>query len=229
MTPSLRKLVLTAHIIFSVGWIGAVAAFLALAITGLTGHDAQMVRTAYLAMGLTARFVIVPLAFASLLSGLIQSLGTPWGLFRHYWVLVKLFLTIFATIVLLKKMPLIGYAARRATETPLSSADLRAAGIPLVVHAAGGILVLLVVTILSVYKPWGLTSYGRLKQQERQYQPSRSSQIAGVKAMPDPDCERTGDGLRRGVKLVLAASVGVFLVVVHLSMHLTGHSLHHGH
>ncbi len=160
MTPSLRKLVLTAHITFSVGWIGAVATFLALAIAGLTSQDAQMVRATYPAMELTARFVIVPLAFASLLSGLIQSLGTPWGLFRHYWVLLKLLLTIFATIVLLKKMPLIGYAARRAAEATSSSADLRTAGIPLVVHAAGGILVLLAVTILSVYKPWGLTHYG---------------------------------------------------------------------
>jgi hypothetical protein len=229
MTPNLRKFVLTAHITFSVGWIGAVAAFLALAIAGLTSQNTQMVRAAYPAMELTARFVIVPLAFASLLSGLIQSLGTSWGLFRHYWVLVKLLLTIFATIVLLKKMPLIGYAARRAAETPLSSADLRAAGIPLVVHAAGGILVLLVVTILSVYKPWGLTRYGRRKQQERQYQFLRSPQTVGVKAMSDPDNETTGDGLSRGLKIFLAAGIGVFLVVVHVSMHLTGHSFHHGH
>jgi hypothetical protein len=229
MTPSLRKLVLTVHITFSVGWIGAVAAFLALAIAGLTSKDAQMVRTTYPAMELTARFVIVPLAFASLLSGLIQSLGTPWGLFRHYWVLVKLFLTTFATIVLLKKMPLIGYAARRAIETPLSSADLRAAGIPLVVHAAGGILVLLVVTILSVYKPWGLTRYGRRKQQERQYQLPRSPQAVGVKAKPGLDNKSTGDSLPRRLKPVLAAGIAVFLVVVHVSMHLTGHSFHHSH
>jgi hypothetical protein len=101
MTPGLRKLVLTLHITFSIGWIGAVAGFLALAITGVTSQDAQMVRAAYPAMKLIARFVIVPLAFASLLSGLIQSLGTPWGLFRHYWVLGKLLLTTFATIVLL--------------------------------------------------------------------------------------------------------------------------------
>ena len=229
MTPGIRKFVLTAHITFSVGWLGAVAAFLALAIAGLTSHDAHMVRTAYLAMELTARLVIVPLAFASLLSGLIQSLGTPWGLFRHYWVLVKLFLTIFATIVLLKKMPLIGYAARRATETPLSIADLRAAGIPLVVHAAGGILVLLAVTALSVYKPWGLTRYGRRKQQERQRQLPRSPQTIGVEAMSGLDNGRTGDGLSRGIKLVLATGIGVFLVVVHISMHLTSYSLHHGH
>jgi hypothetical protein len=99
MTPSLRKLVLTAHITVSVGWLGAVIAFLALAIAGLTSRDAQMVRTSYAAMELTARFVIVPLAFASLLTGLIESLGTPWGLFRNYWVLAKLLLTTFATIV----------------------------------------------------------------------------------------------------------------------------------
>src|SRR5437762_3503112 len=100
MTPSLRKLVLTAHVTFSVGWLGAVAAFLVLAIAGLTNQDTQIVRSAYLAMELTARFVVVPLAFASLLSGLVQSLGTPWGLVRHYWVLVKLLLTTFATIIL---------------------------------------------------------------------------------------------------------------------------------
>lgn len=229
MTPGLRKLVLTAHITFSVGWIGAVAAFLVLAIAGVSSQNPQMMRAAYPAMELTARFVIVPLAFASLLSGLIQSLGTPWGLFRHYWVLLKLLLTIFATVVLLKKIPLIGYAARRAAETPMPSAALRAAGIPLVVHAAGGILVLLVVTILSVYKPWGLTRYGGRKQQEQRYQSPRSPHTAGVKAMFDSENGATADGLSRGLKIFLAAGIGVFLVVVHVSMHLTSHSFHHGH
>src|SRR5882757_5685695 len=155
MTPRLRKLALTAHITFSVGWFGAVAAFLALAIAGLTNRDAQVVRGAYTAMELTARFVIVPLAIASLLSGIVQSLGTPWGLFRHYWVLAKLLLTAFATVVLLAKMPLIGYAARRAVQTTSSSVDLHAAGAQLLVHAIGGLLVLLVITALSVYKPFG--------------------------------------------------------------------------
>jgi hypothetical protein len=166
MTSRLRKFALTAHITSSVGLLGAIAAFLALAVTGLASQDVQMLRAAYLAMDLCARFVIVPLAFASLLTGLIQSLGTPWGLFRHYWVLVKLLLTVFATIVLLVKMELIGSAARLAAEEALSRADLCAAGIQLVVHAAGGLLVLLVPMVLSVYKPRGMTQYGRRKQYE---------------------------------------------------------------
>src|ERR1700730_18219028 len=101
MTIGLRKFALTAHVTSSVGLLGSIAAFLALAVAGLTGQDAQMVRAAYPAMALIARFVIVPLTFASLLTGLIQSLGTPVGLFRHYWVLVKLLLTAFAAVVLL--------------------------------------------------------------------------------------------------------------------------------
>ena len=52
MTPRLRKLALTTHVTFSVGWLGVVVAYLALAIAGLTSHDAQMVRAAYLSLEL---------------------------------------------------------------------------------------------------------------------------------------------------------------------------------
>ncbi len=167
MTSGLRKFALTAHVTSSVGLLGSIAAFLALAVAGLIRQDVQIVRAAYPAMELIARLVVVPLAFASLLTGLIQSLGTPWGLFRHYWVLVKLLLTVFATIVLLVQMELIGYAARLAAEATLPRADLRAAGIQLMVHAAGGLLVLLVPTVLSVYKPPGMTQNARRRQHEQ--------------------------------------------------------------
>jgi hypothetical protein len=167
MTPRLRKFALTVHVTSSVGLLGAVAGFLALAVAGLTSQDAQMVRAAYLAMELTAWFVIVPLAFASLLTGLVQSLGTKWGLFRHYWVLAKLLLTGLVTIVLLLKMKLIGYVAGAAADTALSSADLRAARTELVIHAGGGLLVLLLPVVLSVYKPRGMTRYGWRKQHEQ--------------------------------------------------------------
>jgi hypothetical protein len=101
MPPRLRKLALTTHITSSVGWLGAVAGFLVLAVAGLTSRDAQMARAAYVTMELTTWFVIVPFAFASLLSGLVVSLGTSWGLFRHYWVLIKLLITILSAMLLM--------------------------------------------------------------------------------------------------------------------------------
>jgi len=167
MTPWQRKLGLTAHVLSSVGWLGAVAGFLALAVVGLTSQDAQMVRTAYLAMDLTARFVIVPLCLASLLTGVVQLLGTTWGLFRHYWVLAKLGLTIPATLLLLVHMQPIGHLARVAAETTLSSATLHGPRTLVVVEAAAALLVLLVATALSIYKPQGWTRYGWRKQHEQ--------------------------------------------------------------
>jgi hypothetical protein len=164
MTPGLRKFVLTAHVTSTVGWLGAVVAYLALTVAALTIQDAQTVRAAWIAMELTGWFVIVPLALASLLIGLVQSLGTPWGLFRHYWVLVKFLLTVFATIILLLHMPTVSYFAGVAAET--DSANLDGLWGELL-HAGGGLLVLLVATVLAVYKPRGMTRYGWRKQHEQ--------------------------------------------------------------
>jgi hypothetical protein len=179
MTHGIRKFALTAHVVSSVGVSGAIAAFLALAITGLNGDDVQVIRGAYFAMDLLVRFVIVPLALASLATGLLQSLGTPWGLFRHYWIVAKLVLSALATVILLAKLKLIGYAASMAAEAILPLAELRAVGMELALHAAGGLAVLLIPTALSIYKPRGLTPYGRRKQQEhtpRAEQPSSAPQ-----------------------------------------------------
>ena len=160
MTPSLRKFALTAHVTFSVGLLGSIATFFALAIAGLTSPDVQIVRAAYLAMDLAAQFVILPLAFASLLTGLIQALGTPWGLFRHYWVLVKVLLTIPLTILLLVHTQPVSYMAGVGVQRALSGADLGGLRIQLAAYAAAALLVLLVATTLSVYRPRGMTKYG---------------------------------------------------------------------
>ncbi len=141
LSPPIRKLAVTAHVVFAVGWLGAVAAFLALAIAGLISQEAQTVRAVYIAMALIARYVIVPLSFAPLITGPILSLGTPWGLFRHYWILAKLLITVLSTIVLQVHMRPIG----------------------LLVSAAA--------TALGVYKPRGMTRYGWRKQYEERAVP----------------------------------------------------------
>ena len=165
MSPGVRKFALSAHLTLSVGWIGAVAAYIALDVAAATDPDTQTLRAAYLAMELIAGYVIVPLAFASLLTGLVMSVGTKWGLFRHYWVLISLLLTILATVVLLAEMRTISHFAAMAADPTTSSDDLRALGSTLV-HSVGGLMVLVAILVLNVYKPRGLTRYGARKQQE---------------------------------------------------------------
>ena len=166
--PRLRKFALTAHVISSVGWLGAVAVSLALALAGMTSQDAQMVRGAYLAMEWTGRFVLVPLGLASLLTGLVQALGTKWGLFRHYWILVKLAINVFAIVVLLLYMQTLGYLAGVAAETTSSTGDLGVLRTPsALLHAGAALMLLVVAATLSVYKPPGMTRYGQRKQREQ--------------------------------------------------------------
>src|SRR5437879_2429058 len=161
MPPGVRKLALTTHVTSSVGWFGAVAAFLVLAVAGVTSANAQTVRSAYLSMELVTWLVIVPFSITALLTGIVQGLGTTWGLFRHQWVVAKLVLTLIATVLLLVHAQGVGNVAAVATERIVSSADLRALRLRLVADAGAALMALVVATTLSVYKPWGLTRYGQ--------------------------------------------------------------------
>lgn len=166
LTPRLRKAALAAHLTVSVGWIGAVAAYIPLDVAAATSRDAQTLRAAYIGMGLIASKTIVPLAFASLFTGLVMALGTKWGLFRHYWVLISFLLTAGATVVLLSEMRVIDHSAAVAANPSTSMEDLRALGSTLV-HSVGGLLGLLVILVLNIYKPRGMTRYGWRKQQKQ--------------------------------------------------------------
>ena len=146
---------LTAHVTSSVGWLGAVVAYLTLDLVASFTQDPQIVRAAFLAMELIIWKAIVPMAFASVFTGVINSLGTHWGLFRHYWVLVKLLLTIVATAILMRE-------AQVVTElSALASSNADPSQLPgTLVHSAGGLAVLFVTTALAMFKPRGMTRYG---------------------------------------------------------------------
>ena len=95
-----------------------------------------------------------------------RCVGTRWGLFRHYWVLISLLLTIVAIVVLLAETQTIGYFADVAADPTASGDDLRVLGSTLV-HSVGGTVVLVVILVLNVYKPRGMTRYGWRKQAEQ--------------------------------------------------------------
>ena len=198
MTAGLRKALLTAHVVFSVGWLGAVAAFCALAIVARGGGDAES--ASFGAMNTIGLVVIVPASLLSVATGVVQSLVTPWGLVRHRWVVTKLVLGVVATaLLLLHQFSAVAVAARRtASHVPVGLLATQ-----LVFDAVLAIVVLVVITVISIYKPWGLTRYGQRQRDPASAPPpmSRSSRIALV------------------VACVLLATV----VVVHL----LGGGLHH--
>lgn len=159
MEAPLRKFLLTAHVVCAVGWLGAVAAFLVFAAMGLAARNTQFVQAAYVSMDLITEFVIVPLALGSLLTGVVSSLGSGWGLNRYYWVLIKLIMTPLASAVLLLHLQPIQRlgAAARGSEV---GTDLHQAQVLMVVASSAGVAALPVLTALSIYKPRGMTPFG---------------------------------------------------------------------
>lgn len=186
MTLRLRKFVLTAHVASSVGWLGAVAVFVALAVTGLTTLDNQLARAMCQSLAVSAWYIVVPLCFASLLTGVIQAVGTKWGLFKHYWIVVKLFLTVAMTLLLLLHLEPINYLAKTAAHPSFSGTKNADALINLVAKAGAAVLALIATTTISIYKPWGriaVSGQSNVSSSERSKRPIRFYLLIVVAAL----------------------------------------------
>ncbi len=204
----LRRFTYATHITSSVGWLGAVLVFIALASIGLRSQDERMVRGAYLVMAPAAWFVLVPLAHASLVSGIALSLGTPWGLVRHYWVAIKLVITVFSTVILLIYMGTFRQMAGVAAD-PVVELGLVRNPSPLV-HSIVALVLLTLATVLAIYKPFGMTPYGA-RQQMRTRLASRGPVIE-----PDPAAEIGSSRQWEHLLWFVALAILALIVVSHL-------------
>ncbi|WP_205669277.1 hypothetical protein [Amycolatopsis suaedae] len=150
LSPPARKWVLLLHVVTSVGWIGVEACLLTLGVLGQTGADPELVRSAYVTAGLLGSVFYLPLSLLAVVSGLALSLGTKWGLLRYPWIVVKLVISlallIGGNLSVVPKFAAIGEAAARG-QLPGTEALI------FVNAMAAGITLLLVATVLSVFKP----------------------------------------------------------------------------
>jgi hypothetical protein len=218
MTPALRRFTFTTHITSSVGWVGAVLAFLALALIGFTSDDELKVRGAYLLMAPAAWFVLVPLAHASLISGIALSLGTTWGLLRYYWVVLKLGITVFATVILLMYMGTFRQMAGVAADPVVDLALVRNAS-P-IMHAILALILLVATTVLGVYKPFGMTAYGEWKLEEQRQAVSATIPANAV-------ASRAVETGTTPAWIYVVGAVALALAVLVVILHLTGASPTH--
>jgi hypothetical protein len=82
-------------------------------------------------------------------------------------VLFKLVLTLIATVVLVLYTQTISTVAAMAANPAMSGMDLPSA----LLHTGGGLVVLLLTTVLAIYKPRGMTRHGQRKRLEQRKQP----------------------------------------------------------
>ena len=161
LSPRFRRPLVTLHVLLSVGWAGAVAVFLALALSGLFGEDQMSVRAAYVGMKVATYWVIAPLSLAAPISGLVLAFGTRWGLFRHYWVLIKALMALPATALLMLHTGPINRLADAALAGPLPEAA-GSTQLQMVVDSTLALVVLALAGALGIIKPAGATGFGRI-------------------------------------------------------------------
>ncbi|MFF2805910.1 DUF2269 domain-containing protein [Streptomyces sp. NPDC058000] len=150
-----RRALLVVHVAVSVSWLGLTAGLLTLGVTGFTAGATETAAAAYRAMRVLTDDLVLPVAVASLASGVVLSLGTHWGLARHRWVLTKFWLTLLAVglTVLALRPGIARLAATAAAGHPAPDPGL------LVAPAVASALYLFL-TAVSVLKPWGRTKRG---------------------------------------------------------------------
>lgn len=159
------KLLLAAHILVSGVWLGIAAAKLVLAVAAPTTGDPRVSGALYSAMEVV-NVAFPPAAVATLVTGVLLSLGTKWSLLRHYWVAIKLALTvgvIVTGVALVDRLiqqsvaATSGQAVSDGTMLSIASAPTRL----LIYLSVAHVLMLGVATVISVYKPWGKIRVGR--------------------------------------------------------------------
>jgi hypothetical protein len=168
-----RRLLLALHLGCSIGWIGAVCAYLALAFAVPAAGDPEVVRAAWIGMDLVGWYAVLPLAGGALLTGVVLGVVTKWGLLRHYWVVISLLGTALLTSVLVFHMPDVSAQAdiaRAANDEHLLTMRSDIA------HAVTGLVLLLGILVLNIFKPKGLTRYGwRKERAERAHAAARQT------------------------------------------------------
>ena len=136
-----RRALLIAHVLSSVGWFGVAALVLLLLTQGL-----------YRAVE-TSLWLSLPLAALAGLTGVVLGLGTPWGVARHWWVVLKevAFVPLVLTDVFVVR-PSVHDAVHGVTTGRLVD--------PAVAHC----VVLALATVVSIVKPFGRTPRGRRRR-----------------------------------------------------------------
>lgn len=213
-SASLRTFMVTSHVTSSVGWLGAVLAFLVLSLAAILSTELMVSCSAYVAMNLIGWAAIVPLAAASFVSGVVLGLGTDWGLMRHRWILTKLIATTVLLIgLLVHQFTAVSRAAdlarNLAAGLTATTSPLDQIGVQLVIDAGFAALFLIGITALSFIKPWGRTTIGKTR----------------VTGSPPPPVHPHAR-LQLGVIIVIAIALMLSAFVM---LHVVGGISQHGH
>ncbi|AXK32549.1 hypothetical protein DVA86_07695 [Streptomyces armeniacus] len=167
MRPRTRKTWLFCHVAISVGWLGGAYAMLMMAIAARTSAGEHLRPAAYELMHLSDTVIMIPCALGTLITGLVTGLYGKWRVLHHWWVLDKLVLTVGAAVFAYVYIAQSVKEALARTEADYA-ADIGVLEDGVIAGSAGMLVLLTTTTLLSTFKPWGRTRWGRRAKDSRQ-------------------------------------------------------------
>lgn len=156
LRPRARKLWLTVHVGISVGWLGLAAAMTVLATAAVVADSHPVRHGAYELMHLFDLTVVIPSMMLALVSGIVLSLGTPWGLVRHRWVLAKLVIALVIPVIATVQS---GWIDELRVRTATPAGVPGTLGVTLAACMAVYGTLLWAAVVLSIFKPGGKTRW----------------------------------------------------------------------
>ncbi|TDQ39805.1 hypothetical protein [Aureibacillus halotolerans] len=166
ITP--KRWLLTLHLLFAGILLGVSVTFLVLSITAATTNDQSVLLASYTSMHTLATSAVRASTIGTVVTGILLSIWTKWGLFTFYWIIAKEILTLISIGLGIVGMYIWTLdAMSMTTEEGFSAMQNPAFQINQIQLFSGiflQIVSLVAMFILSVFKPWGQRSIKRTKR-----------------------------------------------------------------
>lgn len=159
----MRKLLLAVHLLFSGILLGCTAVFVILDLTALFARDQMTLEACYRIMHLLSRTSLRASTIGSVVSGILLSVFTSWGLLKFRWIVAKEALSL--PVLALGLYGIYEWSLRglrivtaNSSET-WKDAGFQSDGLMLGTGIALQLLSVVLLYLLSVYKPGGRTGW----------------------------------------------------------------------
>ena len=153
-----KRWLLSAHILCAVAWLGAALCSLIFSLTALFTIDAHLLNATYVFADILDKAILRGGAIGALITGILLSVLTQWGLIRFYWIIVKEIVSVLCIVVGIiisgwndNAISLTAHKGLQVFHNPLylTNRTLVFMGICFQILALSGVIV------ISVFKPWG--------------------------------------------------------------------------
>lgn len=167
-----KSLLVAIHVISVASWIGGTLGMLLLGVYLQNAANGEQLYYTLANMEIIDENLLKYPALLSLITGIMLSIWTQWGLVKHYWVTIKFILTILTIMIgilfLNKWTASIGEMVKDIGFATLQNQDFQTTWWSIIITGTFNLLCLVFMVFITYYKPFGKIKKKNRKVDEKQ-------------------------------------------------------------